>query len=93
MTKAQGVQGLLVGAEWVLGGIIAPVGLLPGALPDVVRHQPLWFADGAAPEILSGIGHPGPWALVEAALWVVCLHVAYRRLWVRALTRYEAVGT
>ncbi len=93
MTKAQGVQGLLVGAEWILGGIVAPVGLLPGALPVLVRHQPLWFADAAGPEILSGIGTYGAATVLEAVLWVVGLHLGYRRLWRRALVRYEAVGT
>lgn len=93
MTKAQGVQGLLVGAEWILGGLIAPVGLLPGVLPAIVRHQPLWFADGAGPEILSGIGDHGAILVVEAVLWVVGLHLLFVRLWRRALVRYEAVGT
>jgi ABC-type uncharacterized transport system permease subunit len=93
MTKAQGVQGLLVGAEWILGGIVAPAALLPWLLPDLIRHQPLWFADAAAPEILSGISSPEPWLVAEAALWVLVLHLGYRMLWRRALRRYEAVGT
>lgn len=93
MTKAQGVQGLLVGAEWVLGGIIAPVALLPGPLAAVVPHQPLWFADAALPELLSGIREASPLMVVEAAAWVVVLHLAYRVLWRRALRTYEAVGT
>ena len=93
MTKAQGVQGLLVGAEWVLGGIVAPVALLPGPWPDIVRHQPFWYADAAGPEILSGISEPSLWIVVEAAVWVVALHLLYRALWRRALSRYDAVGT
>ncbi len=93
MTKAQGVQGLLVGAEWVLGGIVAPVALLPGPWPDIVRHQPFWYADAAAPEILSGISAPSVWIVAEAAVWVLGLHLLYRVLWRRALLRYDAVGT
>ncbi len=93
MTKAQGVQGLLVGAEWVLGGIVAPVALLPGVWPDIVRHQPFWYADAAAPEILSGISAPSLWIVAEAAVWVVALHLLYRALWRRALRKYDAVGT
>lgn len=93
MTKAQGVQGLLVGAEWVLGGLIAPVSLLPGPLAAIVPHQPLWFADAALPELLSGIREASPLMVVEAAAWVVVLHLAYRLLWRRALRTYEAVGT
>jgi ABC-2 type transport system permease protein len=93
MTKAQGVQGLLVGAEWILGGIIAPVALLPGPLAAVVPHQPLWFADAALPELLSGIREASPLMVVEASAWVVVLHLAYRLLWRRALGKYEAVGT
>lgn len=93
MTKAQGVQGLLVGAEWILGGIIAPVALLPGPLATVVPHQPLWFADAALPELLSGIRAASPLMVLEAAAWVIVLHLAYRLLWQRALRKYEAVGT
>ena len=93
MTKAQGVQGLLVGAEWILGGIIAPVALLPGPLAAAVPHQPLWFADAALPELLSGIRAASPFMVLEAAAWVVVLHVAYRLFWRRALAKYEAVGT
>lgn len=93
MTKAHGVQGLLIGAEWILGGIIAPVALLPGPLAAVVPHQPLWFADAALPELLSGIRAASPYMVLEAAAWVVVLHFAYRLLWQRALRKYEAVGT
>ena len=38
MTKSEGIQGLLVGAEWILGGIVAPVALLPGILPFIVPY-------------------------------------------------------
>ncbi|MEI2774733.1 MAG: ABC-2 family transporter protein [Tetrasphaera sp.] len=93
MTKAQGVQGLLLGVEWVIGGLVAPVALLPGLLPDIAVHQPLWFANGAAPEILSGIGDRGWWLAGEALVWLVSLHAAYRLIWRAGLRRYEAVGT
>ena len=93
MAKAQGVQGLLIGAEWVLGGIVAPVTLLPGVWPEILRHQPLWYADAAAPEFLSGISQPSWWVVLEAAGWVLALHLAYRLVWRRGLRRYEAVGT
>ena len=93
MTKAQGIQGLLFGVEWVIGGLVAPVALLPGILPTLAVHQPLWYANAAGPEILSGIGRHG-WGLVlEATLWLVVLHVAYRMIWRAAVRRYEAVGT
>lgn len=93
MARAQGVQGLLVGGEWVLGGIVAPVALLPGPWPGILRHQPLYFADAAAPEILSGISPSSGWLVVEAAAWVVALHFLFRIVWRRALRRYDAVGT
>ena len=93
MTKAQGVQGLLVGAEWVLGGIVAPIALLPGPWPEILRHQPFWYADAAAPEILSGISAPSVWIVAEAAVWVFGLHLLYGVLWRRALLKYDAVGT
>lgn len=93
MTKAQGIQGLLFGVEWVIGGLVAPVALLPGILPDIAVHQPLWYANAAGPEILSGIGRHGWGVAVEAALWVLGLHLAYRAIWRAAVRRYEAVGS
>jgi ABC-2 type transport system permease protein len=93
MSKAQGVQGLVVAAEWVLGGVIAPAVLLPGRLAEVAVHQPLWFAIGAGPAMLSGITEPSLTQVGEAAVWCVALHLAYRALWRRAVRRYEAVGS
>ena len=92
MTNSSGIRGLLVGAEWIFGGLVAPIVLLPGILPTVLQHQPLWFAIGAPAEIVSGIGDPGPWSVLEAAAWVVLLHHVFRWMWRRGMRRYEAVG-
>jgi ABC-2 type transport system permease protein len=93
MSKAQGIQGLLVAAAWVLGGVVAPAALLPPGLAAVAVHQPLWFAIGAGPALLAGIDAPSGWVVVEAAAWCLALHLGYRVLWRHALRRYEAVGT
>lgn len=93
MTKSNGVQGLLSGLEWIVGGLVAPVALLPGILPDIVRHQPLWFAGGAPAEMVAGMGHHGWGTAVEALLWIVVLDQVFRVVWRRGLRRYEAVGT
>ncbi|PFG36888.1 ABC-type uncharacterized transport system permease subunit [Flavimobilis soli] len=93
MTKAQGVQGLLFGAEWVLGGMISPIALLPGALPAILAHQPLWYACGAPAEIIAGMGDHSWWLVAECAAWIVVLHLIFRQVWRRALRKHEAVGT
>lgn len=93
MTKADGLMGLVIGLQWVLGGMVAPIALMPGVLPQVLSHQPFWYAAGAPAEIAAGIGHHSAWVLVEAAVWVVVLHLVFRASWRRALRRYEAVGT
>lgn len=93
MTNSAGIRGLLVGAEWILGGLVAPIVLLPGVLPAVLAHQPMWFAVGAPAEIVSGIADPGWWAVVEAVAWVVLLDRVFRVVWSRGVRRYEAVGS
>ncbi|GIG41803.1 ABC-2 family transporter protein [Cellulomonas phragmiteti] len=93
MTKAQGVMGLVIGLEWVLGGMVAPVALMPGPLPALLVHQPFWYAGGAPAEILAGIGDHGPTVLLEALAWVLVLHLLLRVVWRRGLRRYEAVGS
>ncbi|CUR59527.1 membrane hypothetical protein [metagenome] len=93
ITRSGALTGLLFGAEWILGGLIAPIALLPWVLPELLRHQPLWFAIGAPAEAVSGIGTLSPWTLLEALAWGVALHLVYARIWRRGLRRYEAVGT
>jgi ABC-2 type transport system permease protein len=93
VTRSAALSGLLFGAEWLIGGLVAPIALMPGPLPDLLRHQPLWFAIGAPAEAVSGISRLSPWMLVEALAWVVVLHVAFARMWRRGVRRYEAVGT
>lgn len=93
MTKAQGVMGLIFGLEWVFGGMVAPISLMPGPLPTVLAHQPFWYAGGAPAEIIAGIGDHGPLLVLECLAWIVVLHLVLRVVWRRALRRYEAVGT
>lgn len=93
VTRSAALSGLLFGAEWLIGGVVAPVALMPGPLPELLRHQPLWFAIGAPAEAISGISVLTPWMLLEALLWVGLLHLAFARMWRRGLLRYEAVGT
>lgn len=93
MTKAEGVQSLIFGAEWILGGMISPIALYPGVLPEIFSHQPLWYACGAPAEIVAGMGGHSWWLAGECAAWIVVLHLVFRVLWRRALRRYEAVGT
>lgn len=92
-TRSAALSGLLFGAEWLIGGLVAPVALLPEPWSEIARHQPLWFAVGAPAEAVSGISELRPWILVEATVWAVLLHVAFRRVWRRGMLRHEAVGT
>lgn len=93
LTKAEGVQGLVFGLEWVVGGMVAPVALLPGILPELLVHQPFWYAGGAAPEIVAGMGEHSWWLVAECAAWVLGLHLLCRAVWRRGMRRFEAVGS
>lgn len=87
-------MGLVVALEWVLGGMVAPVVLLPQPLPLILVHQPFWFAQGAPAQLIAGIGDvPALHVIGEEIAWIVSLHLVFRGVWLRALRRYEAVGT
>lgn len=93
VTRSAAIAGLLFGAEWLVGGLVAPLALFPGPLPEILRHQPLWFAIGAPAEAISGISVLSPWVLAEATAWIVVVHLLFGRVWRRGMLRYEAVGT
>ncbi len=92
-TRSAALSGLLFGAEWLIGGLVAPIALMPPPLDTLLRHQPLWFAIGAPAEAISGISRLEPWILLEAGAWIVVLHLGFAGLWRRGTRRYEAVGT
>jgi ABC-2 type transport system permease protein len=94
VTKAYGVQSLVIGAEGLLGGMYAPIRLLPAWLEVLSRHTPFWYSIGAPSELLAGITDTvdGLLAVVEAAGWIVALHFVFRRVWARGLLQFELVG-
>ena len=94
ITKAYGVQSLVIGAEGLLGGMYAPVALLPGWLEAISRHMPFWYVIGAPSELLAGIADSGDGliAMGEAAMWVAVLHAVFRRVWARGMRQFELVG-
>lgn len=95
MRKSAGVAGLIFGFEWVLGGLVAPVVLLPGALTEIARALPLWYAIGAPSELIAGISSVGVGvrALGLGIVWLGILHLALGVVWRRGMVRYESVGT
>ncbi len=95
MTKAAALQGVYFGVEWILGGLIAPIALLPEPLDAIARYQPLWFAVAAPGELVSGMSSvdQGVTALVVGVAWVIVLNVVFRNVWRRGMVRYEAVGS
>ncbi len=94
VTKAFGVQSLVIGAEALIGGLYAPISLLPGWLEVVGRHNPFWFQMGAPAELLAGIIDVGAGlnAIAEGVVWVVALHAIFRWVWAKGLEQFEVVG-
>jgi ABC-2 type transport system permease protein len=94
VTKSYGLQSIVLGAAGLLGGLYAPIALLPGVLEVVARHTPFWFAVGAPSELVAGIIDTGAGlrALAEAIVWVIGLHLAFRSIWTRGVRQYELVG-
>lgn len=95
VTRSEALQGLIAGVEWLTGGLLVPVSLFPGVIPQLLRHQPFWLSVGGPGEVLAGTTELDV-ALVAAAagvVWVGVLLVAFRLVWRRGVRRYEAVGT
>ena len=94
VTEAYGVQSIVLGLEGLLGGLYAPVALLPGFLAVVGRHNPFWFQVGAPSELLAGIIEPaaGLRAMAEGLVWIVVLHAVFRVVWRRGVRQFELVG-
>lgn len=94
-SKAEGLQSLVFGCEWLFGGLIAPLALIDGWFGLNARHQPFWLAVGGPAELVSGLREPGAVAVsVVAGLgWTAALIPIVRFTWGRAVRRHEAVGS
>src|SRR5690606_27869683 len=79
---------------YLIGGGIAPVGLLPGFLQKISRYLPFYYMTGMPIEVGIGTAPPGAgWAGLGIALgWILAFYGAYRLLWSAGLKRYGAVG-
>ncbi|MDR1119204.1 MAG: ABC-2 family transporter protein [Bifidobacteriaceae bacterium] len=90
--KWDGIMGLYFGVGWVLGGLVAPSSFMPDWLAWAMRLSPVWARQGGCAELLSGALAPKWWMFAVAATWVGVMALAWRRLWPRAMRRFEAVG-
>lgn len=92
MGKWDAVLSLVLGVQWVLGGLIAPSVFTPPWLAWTMRLSPLWLGSGGVAELLSGAVPLAWWMPVVGAGWAVGLIVAFRVAWPHAMRRYEGVG-
>jgi len=94
VTKSYGLQSVVIGLEGLIGGLYAPIRLLPAWLEPLGHHNPFWFQVGAPSELLAGIldRSAGVAALLEALVWIAVLHVVFRAVWKRGVRQYELVG-
>ena len=92
MGRWDAIMSLLLGIQWIFGGLIAPSVFMPGWLMWTMRLSPLWLGGGGAAELLSGTVRLAWWMPVVAVVWISALILTFRVLWPCAMRRFEAVG-
>lgn len=79
---------------FLIGGGIAPVGLLPDALQAAARYLPFYYMSGMPIEVTIGaisIGQSWLHVLISIT-WTLVFFIGYRLLWRAGIKRYGAVG-
>ena len=92
MGRWDAILSVLLGIQWIFGGLIAPSVFMPGWLKWSMRLSPLWLSGGGVGELLSGTVGLAWWMPAAIVGWIVVLICAFRLLWPRAMRRFEAVG-
>lgn len=92
--RAHGAVTLAETLIFLLGGVAAPLSLLPGPVGEAGRLLPFWSMLGAPAEIASGAlpPHDLPRTLLVQAGWLVLLTLAGAAVWRRGIRRFSAVG-
>lgn len=85
------VQDTLV---FLLGGLVAPVALLPGALRTVAHILPFRYMVAFPVEVLTGqlSGTDMLTGFAVQTLWLIVAVAFYRLIWVNGVKRYSAIG-
>ena len=92
MGKWDAILSLMLGIQWILGGLIAPSVFMPSPLRWAMRLSPLWLSGGGVGELLSGTVGLAWWMPVVIVFWIIALVLLFRWAWPRAMRRFEAVG-
>jgi ABC-2 type transport system permease protein len=92
--RAHGAVSLMETLLFLLGGVAAPLSLLPGAVGEAGRLLPFWSALGAPAEIASGDVAAGAvtGVLLVQAGWLLLAAGALGLVWRRGVRRFTAVG-
>jgi ABC-2 type transport system permease protein len=92
--RANGAVSLIETLLFLLGGMAAPLALLPGAAGRIGSLLPFWSALGAPAEIASGEIAAGavPGVLLVQAGWLLLLAGLLGLVWRRGIRRFTAVG-
>jgi ABC-2 type transport system permease protein len=79
---------------FLLGGVAAPLALLPGPVGELGRALPFWSMLGAPAEIASGAVSSDslPRVLGGQTAWLAVLLAALALMWRRGVRRFTAVG-
>ena len=93
-TRADSLLALQDSLIFLLGGHIAPLGLLPDWLQPMARLLPFRYMSAFPVEILTGqlTGQETMIGFIVLTLWSITAIVLYRFVWRRGVRHYEAVG-
>lgn len=92
--RAHGAVSLVETLLFLLGGVAAPLALLPGAAEQTGRLLPFWSALGAPAEIASGevAGGAVTRVLLVQSGWLLLMAGLLGLVWWRGIRRFTAVG-
>ncbi len=93
-TRVWAVQHLFDRISFIVGGQIAPIGLLPGPLQAIAYVLPFGYMLGVPTDIVRG-AYPIDQALLFVGgqvLWVVATVAALQVIWRLGVRQYSAVG-
>lgn len=87
-----GISEFFMMANWLLGGAIAPIALMPHTLRDIALNAPFRYTLSYPLEVMLGQTPADSPHFLVGLLWLALFVVLSAIVWVNGIKRYSAVG-